>query len=470
MAATKLKLSTKVDGTGKSQVIVKLTVTRSNRPCFKSGVYVRPEWFNGTGIAVPKAGRLNGDEVKEAAAAKSQLTSFIARVTNICNCFPDKDAITHKTIEDAYKLTSGVAAESITANVINEAKEKKKQQEKVAALNEHDFSGWFNYFIEKQQTKTGSYLSTGRKKGYRSLLAILLRFEQYTRLTDRKQKNFKLDVATINKETIEDFFDYMNDEKSLSEECPKVFKKISCKEISDRGHNVTVTRKKELKAFFHFLNKQKITSNNPLQDITVGSEKYGTPYFLTPSERDDIAAYDLTAHPRLAVQRDIFIFQCWVGCRVSDLMKMTGSSVIGDTVQYVPRKTKDDEPVTVTVPLKPCAVEIIKRYAGNGRGGKLLPFVNSAQYNIDIKDIFKICGIDRVVTILNKTTGEEEHRPLYEIASSHLARRTFIGNAYKQVSDPNIVGKMSGHVEGSKAFARYRDIDDDMLRDVINKL
>ena len=30
---------------------------------------------------------------------------------------------------------------------------------------------------------------------------------------------------------------------------------------------------------------------------------------------------------------------------------------------------------------------------------------------------------------------------------------------YKRVKDPNIVASMSGHKEGSKAFARYRVID-----------
>ena len=35
----------------------------------------------------------------------------------------------------------------------------------------------------------------------------------------------------------------------------------------------------------------------------------------------------------------------------------------------------------------------------------------------------------------------------------------FCGNLYKRVKDPNIVASMSGHKEGSKAFARYRVID-----------
>ena len=39
-----------------------------------------------------------------------------------------------------------------------------------------------------------------------------------------------------------------------------------------------------------------------------------------------------------------------------------------------------------------------------------------------------------------------------------------------KVSHPNIIGKMSGHVEGSKAFSRYRKIEDSTLLDVINQL
>ena len=56
------------------------------------------------------------------------------------------------------------------------------------------------------------------------------------------------------------------------------------------------------------------------------------------------------------------------------------------------------------------------------------------------------------------------------MASSHIARRTFIGNLYKKVKDPNLVGALSGYVEGSKAFARYRDIDEDIKKDLVSLL
>lgn len=89
---------------------------------------------------------------------------------------------------------------------------------------------------------------------------------------------------------------------------------------------------------------------------------------------------------------------------------------------------------------------------------------------IEKKNIFTTCGIVRMVTVLNPITGAEEKRPLNEIGSSHLARRTFIGNLYKKVKDPNLVGSLSGHKEGSKAFARYRDIDEDMKKELVNLL
>lgn len=98
----------------------------------------------------------------------------------------------------------------------------------------------------------------------------------------------------------------------------------------------------------------------------------------------------------------------------------------------------------------------------------MFPFISDQRYNDAIKEICKICGIDRVVTIINPTTGRDEKHPIYEIASSHMARRTFIGNLYKKVKDPNLVGSMSGHKEGSRAFARYREIDDDIKRELIN--
>ena len=64
----------------------------------------------------------------------------------------------------------------------------------------------------------------------------------------------------------------------------------------------------------------------------------------------------------------------------------------------------------------------------------------------------KHAGIDRMVTWRNPTTGEPELRPIYEVLSSHSARKAFAGNMYNKVKDPNLICALTGHKEGSKAF------------------
>ena len=103
-------------------------------------------------------------------------------------------------------------------------------------------------------------------------------------------------------------------------------------------------------------------------------------------------------------------------------------------------------------------------------GQQLLPFTSQQQYNRDIKTMFEKAGLDRIVTVINPKTREEEKKRLCDIASSHLARRTFIGNIYKLVKDPNLVSALTGHVEGSRAFTRYRTIDIDMKKDLVKIL
>jgi len=148
---------------------------------------------------------------------------------------------------------------------------------------------------------------------------------------------------------------------------------------------------------------------------------------------------------------------------------MTKDSVINGAIEYIPRKTKEGNPITVRVPLNDKAKAILEKYK-NYVGDKLLPFIAEQQYNYAIKEAFKLVGIDRTVTILDPLTNQEVKKPLHEVVSSHMARRTFIGNIYKKVKDPNLVGALSGHKEGSKAFARYRDIDEEIKKELVNLL
>lgn len=236
-----------------------------------------------------------------------------------------------------------------------------------------------------------------------------------------------------------------------------------------RGKNTINCFMRHVRAFIYWAIDRGVTSNNPFKKYKIIECVYGTPIYITIAERNKLYHHDFSATPHLARQRDIFVFQCLIGCRVGDLWSMTKSNIVNGAVEYIPRKTKEEDAITVRVPLNTIACEILKRYDRTD-DERLLPFTTLQHYNKDIKTIFKESGLTRIVTVINPTTREEQKRPIYEVASSHLARRCFIGNLYKKVKDPNLIGKLSGHKEGSKAFARYREIDEDMCRELVTML
>ena len=194
---------------------------------------------------------------------------------------------------------------------------------------------------------------------------------------------------------------------------------------------------------------------------------YGSPIYITLDELQQIYQTDLSKRPALAVQRDIFVFHSLIGCRVSDLMRLTFQNVMNDSIEYIQNKTKHLRSNTITVPLNDISREIIQKYKG---GNKLLPFISEQKYNKAIKEVFKLAGITRKVIVLNSLTQQEEYVPINTIASSHMCRRNMVGNLYQIVQDTSIIGSMIGHSPNSRAFNRYRRIENEVKKSVINQL
>ena len=52
---------------------------------------------------------------------------------------------------------------------------------------------------------------------------------------------------------------------------------------------------------------------SPFRQFSVPEPVYGTPVYIMAEELRQIADFDFSSRPALAVQRDIFVFQCCVG-------------------------------------------------------------------------------------------------------------------------------------------------------------
>lgn len=465
MATTNYLLTQTQNSNGKSQIILRTYVRHDYRIRIQSGIWVSPKrWGKKNGITIPT---IPGEEQEMLLQKKELLKRLTAYIEDEINKVEDKNAIDkiwgEKKVRTFYKPTKA-------------PKEREKS------------------FFDVIDTYLSSHkLSEQRLKNFKGLTRCLHRFELFKKKDGSRV--FSLTLANLSPELLRQIEDFLTDEKAIFLRYPEIYEqfpysaKIAVKTpkrkrppiLDDegnevpkgmpkpRGQNTVADLLTRFRAFILWAIDNGYTTNNPFKHFSIGEIVYGTPIYISNEERNKLLETDLSDDKEVETQRDIFVFQCLVGCRVSDLYKMTYRSIINGAVEYIPRKTKEDRPITVRVPLNDTALKLIAKYQDYSRD-MLFPFNTEQDYNRKIKIAFQRAGLDRIVTVLDQQTRQEVQRPLYEVASSHMARRTFIGNIYKKVKDPNLVGALSGHKEGSKAFARYRDIDEEMKKELIGFL
>jgi integrase len=84
--------------------------------------------------------------------------------------------------------------------------------------------------------------------------------------------------------------------------------------------------------------------------------------------------------------------------------------------------------------------------------------------------VFKEARIIRKVTIKDTKTRTGKQVRICDIATSHMARRVFIGSLYQKGIKNEIIASMSGHTQDSKSFNRYYKIDRESQNDAIKMI
>lgn len=330
---------------------------------------------------------------------------------------------------------------------------------------------------KKVDTRLASLIEEYIKdKGFEKLQAVVVRsnvgkierFEKYKQVVG-KHKNYTMNVDTITEDDLDDLYTFLVGEHELVNQYPALYKGVGEAQTQPRSDNTLRTVFSKLRTVMNWAGKKGITTNRPFDFWELPEPLYGDPYFLTIDERNQVAALDLSSSPHLAMFRDVFVFQCFTGPRYSDLFRITAANIIDGALEYVPQKTRNHDGRVVRVPLHPQALAIYEKFKGRNTKA-LFPRYCVVDYNKGIRTILQMAGVNRMVSVINPLTRKDEVHPISEIATSHTGRKTFIGNLYKQVQDPNLIASMSGHVNGSKAFARYRHIDDEMKRGLVDMI
>ena len=222
---------------------------------------------------------------------------------------------------------------------------------------------------------------------------------------------------------------------------------------------------KALQAFFRELEDTGEIRRSPFKKISFEKRRsimhvmYDAPFFLKADELRKVM--NTTVPPELQQTKDIFVLNCALGCRISDLKRLTMDKVaVSDDgipyVHYIPSKTARAQTTNqeILTPLIPLALEIVQRtqLAFNGRN----PKYEKQAYNKSLQLLLAYCGINRQVCLFDHELGDNVYRPLYEVASSKLARKTHVDMLTKVQINYYAAGL---HREGSEAVFRYTNLE-----------
>lgn len=446
MASTKFELSKK-DRNGTSELIVRFCYDRKHSYRLHTNIWVpRTAWNPAKGkLIIP---RMHGKEQK-------RLSQLQAKVDDLSNFLKTESIDAPQSADKNYWIkkirvfNNGVLAEPDSATVVSD----------VCSESSERIIDAFNAFIEARikNDKTKRHMIT--------TMDIVRRYILYSKGCELLKDWTGEDLA--------DFQEFLRIEHTFFENgiCKKkwayIYKGFTKKRVpKKRGGNRIHSIMKMLRIMFNWCVRTDRIEKSPFSTFHLDACVFGTPFYMTIDELNTLYHFDFSNNSKLAIQRDIFVLQSNLGMRVGDFYSLTSANIINDAIEYIPGKTLHDSGDVVRVPLTERAKEIINRYQ-SGSDKSLVPFICEQKYNEAIKAMLKLAGIDRMITILNPTTRIEERHPIWEKASSHMARRNFIGNLYAQVQDPALISSMTGHKPGSRAFERYRAIHDEIKKPIL---
>ena len=260
---------------------------------------------------------------------------------------------------------------------------------------------------------------------------------------------------------------FIVDEYKYVKKWPRLYKNEPERHIpkKPRNQNTASTRVKQLKAFFSALEDADEIAKSPFRKLgkdrvkKATKERYDEPVFLHADEFEVIMNADVPDN--LKETKDAFLLQCAFGCRVADFQKLTMANVGVDRngipyIHYLPNKTKKEQRDNseIETPILRYALDIVKKYKF---AFHILHYVSGEWgYNAKIKQMLQMCGVDRKCNVYNEEIEDNEYKPLYELASSKLCRKTHVDIMNKAQVNLYAAGL---HRIGSDAVNRYTKLE-----------
>jgi len=196
--------------------------------------------------------------------------------------------------------------------------------------------------------------------------------------------------------------------------------------------------------------------SNQLSDVKGFTEK-ASKVFLSFDELEKI---ENKTFERSALEnaKDWLIIGCYLGQRVSDLLLITQENINVrnglELLELVQKKTGK----RVAIPIHPKVKEIL-----NKRNGQFPNKISDQKFNLHIKDVCKLAGINEQTQGAKLTAiGEGKEKkwrkeygtfPKYELITSHVCRRSFASNFYGDIPTALLISVTAHSTE--RQFLEY---------------
>lgn len=332
--------------------------------------------------------------------------------------------------------------ESLTIEKLDHTAEKEEPTvEKVKQLHSESLSDQ-----KKEDSKSDLYLIDLIKEYIRTSLKSEATIKNYnTALFHlegyQKKRNKKLTLKDLNNGFENDFKSYLYKEHE---------KPDGSVGLVDNSVGTTL---KNLKVFLtHF---KKMGHNISLEISEIKVPKHLTQvYFLTYEEIMALYHCDLKFEEQIKA-RDLFVFNCFLGARMSDLKRLRKEHIAKDgVIRMIAYKNKGK----IVCPLTPISKIILEKYDYK------LPQLHDQVYNETIKIVCKRAGITQKVEQISSSAGKKTHSmiPKYKLITSHIAVKTFISLCGKRKISPKVVSEITGK-SVKVILDHYYGIDEDTI-------
>lgn len=285
----------------------------------------------------------------------------------------------------------------------------------------HDFFLVYERFLDsKRNDHTDTANSATTIKRYEYNKKLLEDFEKDTRRT--------LHFNKINADFYNDFIDY----------CVKVKKHAS----NTLKRNVGL-----LKTFLNWALENNHTYKTDFKKFKSPKGQATDEVALTLEQVKEIYEHDLSKHKKLERVRDVFVFGCTTGMRISNYSKVKKSDIENGFIKVVDKKNNDK---VLKIPLTDFSMEILEKYDYK------LPVISTQKFNKYIKDVFEAAGYTHKIKKITKVGNDviEQSIAFYDRISSHTARRSFITIMKNKKIPDKVIMEITGH-RSLEVFNKY---------------